>query len=147
MAEFHVMCGIQGSGKTTFAEELAAKNDIILYNYDIIAKTNWRSRLIYIIYEQIKQDLYTNKSVIYDDMNLIIKNRKNLLSYFKDVNCKKIIHVMNTPLDICLERHHKRANGNACLPDYYIELCSKNYEPPTLEEGWDEIIYHNYTEE
>lgn len=147
MIELHIMCGIQGSGKTTFAKELSAKNNIILYNYDVIAKTNWRPKLIHFICEQIKQDLCANKSAVYDDMNLIIKNRELLLSYFKDINCKKIIHVMNTPLEICLQRHHKRAAGHACLPDCYIELCSKKYEPPTLDEGWDEIIYHNYAEE
>ena len=147
MTELHITCGIQGSGKTTLAKKLSLNDNTALYIYDTFAEKGWNPALRYSLYEQIRQQLILNKNVIYDDMNLTIASREKLLSYFKDVDCKKIIHVMNTPLEVCLERHHKRAVGHTCLPDRFIQMCFKRYETPTIDEGWDEIIYHDYIKE
>ena len=147
MVELHITSGIQGSGKTVLAQALAIEKKANLYIYDLIAAEHVLPPLYKSIYKLIKIKLLNGENAIYDNMNLTITDRLELLEYFKNIDCKKILHVMNTPIEICLDRHHKRAGGRPCLPDRFIYLCAKKYEPPTLEEGWDEIIYHEYQKE
>lgn len=142
LKELHVMCGIQGSGKTTLAKQLVISKNAVLYNYDTIF---WESKTytpILDIYKQMKLSLLQGKNIIYDNLNITVLSREFLLKYFKRLECKKIIHVMNTPLEECLKRRQERAVGQY-LSDCHVLSCYKDYVPPVFEEGWDEIIYHN----
>ena len=71
--------------------------------------------------------------------------RKRLINALENVECIKILHIMQTNLHQCIERNHKRDYGK--LSDIALKHCYAEYEEPTLDEGWDEIIYHEYIEE
>ena len=137
----HVICGIQGSGKTTLAKQLAFKHKAVLYSYDTLPKGHCSNDAHPAMYEHIKRDLKKDKTVVCDDLNITKKNRQTLLNALRDVEFKKVLHVMQTSLDVCLERNRRRDYNR--LPDVILRHCYKKYEPPTLDEGWDEIIYHD----
>ena len=64
-----------------------------------------------------------------------IKERKTLLDSVKHQD-KKICIWLDTPLEECIEReknYRKRPIG-------IVHAHYRSFEPPTLDEGWDEII-------
>ena len=85
-------------------------------------------------------DALTNgKSAVADSVFTYVKQRKIILDAVKDISCRKILVYMTTPLDECLRRNANRKNH---LPDFVVESFFQTIEPPTLDEGWDEIILY-----
>lgn len=141
MNNFYVLCGIPGSGKTTFSQELANDTNSKLYHFDDIPESrdpvkskDAKEKM----YQEILKDLSTGHDVILDNLHTKLKWREDLLNIVKDINCKKILIVMTTSLEECLSRNRQR---KARLPDFVIRTLSQNYEVPTIDEGWDEIIW------
>lgn len=143
MVDVHVMCGIQGSGKTTLSKRIAINYDAALYCYDALPKGHWNNDAHPSMYERILQDLKEGKTVVCDDLNTTKERRQALLDALCDVECKKVLHVMQTPLDVCLERNRQRDSNAGKLPDWALLRCHDKYDPPSIDEGWDEIIYHD----
>lgn len=136
-----VLCGIPGSGKTTLSEQMADEQDAVLYCFDkrkgAFSPTKAPS-VRQQMYAEIAEDLRSGKSVVCDDVNVYKAYRKNILNAVSGIDCRKVLIVLTTPLDECLRRN---ANRKCRLPDALIHGINGAYEPPTLEEGWDEIVY------
>ena len=141
ITSIHVICGIQGSGKTTLAKQLVFKHDAVLYSYDTFPKGHCSNDAHPVMYERMVQDLKKGKAIVCDDLNITKENRQTLLNALCSVEFKKVLHIMQTPLELCIKRNRKRGYGR--LPDIVLRHCYEKYEPPTLDEGWDEIIYHD----
>ena len=140
MVSIHIMCGMPGSGKTTLSKQLALEHDAILYCYDTFQNTNYINSYE-AMYSVISETLMTGKSVVYDDLNIVVSIRSTILKALSNVHCRKVLHVMLTPLEECLKRCRNRSRYY--VPSSAIEYYMKRYEEPTLSEGWDEIIYHD----
>lgn len=141
MNNFYVLCGIPDGGKTTFSQELADNTNSKLYHFDDIPESrdpvkskDAKEKM----YQEILKDLSTDHDVILDDLHTKLKWREDLLNIVKDINCKKILIVMTTSLEECLSRNRQR---KARLPDFVIQILSQSYKVPTIDEGWDEIIW------
>lgn len=135
----YVLCGIPASGKTTLSENMASTLSAKIHRYDDMPNANRRGQhgKVYRDFcEGIKNDLLKGETVIADGTHITKRSREILLSYVKDVECKKVVLVMNTPLDVCIERNRARKNRRS---DLCIVVNHKIYEEPSLEEGWDEI--------
>lgn len=91
------------------------------------------------MYAAIAQDLREGKTVVCDDLHTTKDKRKKLLAALDGIACTKVLHVMRTPLELCLERNRNRHPGR--LPDFVVTDCYSRYEEPTLSEGWDDIQY------
>lgn len=141
MMRLTVLCGIPGSGKTTLSEQLSIEQGAVLYCFDkrpgafSPTKAAGARRQMW---GDIAEDLRAGKSVVCDDLHTRVLLRKNLLTAVSDVDCHKVLVVMTTPFDECLRRNAAR---KARLPDILIRGINNAYEPPTLDEGWDEIVY------
>ena len=136
------MCGIPGSGKTTLATQLSQEYDLALYSYDYLRnnrRPEWGCISAYLL-ELVIQSLLDNQSVIVDDMYITKESRQKLLSAISDIECKKTLIVLQTPLELCIERDRTRTSHNLGKP--IVCNFNKKYEPPSLEEGWDEILYY-----
>lgn len=142
MNDCHVMCGISGSGKSTLAKQLAEQYEAKSLCFDDMpeSRISSKSRQAHEeIWRNVAEEVKT-QDVVFDDLNTTIFFRQKLLEQLSKVECKKILYVMTTPLEECLKRNANR-QGIARLPDFVINALHSQYEQPTLDEGWDEIIY------
>lgn len=143
MMNIYILSGPPASGKTTYSQELAKQNNIVLYSYDELKK---KCKSFYEEKEVRKQmivnilkDLANDKDVILDDLNITKNTRTLLLKHFQQIPCKKICISMTTSLEECLLRDSMRVHS---LPQYLIKKIFEKYETPTFDEGWDEILYY-----
>lgn len=139
------MCGIPASGKTTLSKQLALEHNAVLYCYDKLPNAYQIKAAHLSMFRCIAKDLRLHKTVICDDLHTTKESRMAILKAISGINCKKILHVMHVPPEVCLKRIKAREKWN--VPDYAVTECHKHYEEPTLDEGWDEIIYHEYVKE
>lgn len=141
MQIFYALCGIPASGKSTLSRQLSQECSTKLHCYDDLSNAH-NSKLKDVVHSQmwvsIVNDLCNGYDVVCDDLHTTKEWRENILSALADVECRKILVVMTTPLDECLKRN---ANRIARLPDFVIHDIYNKFEPPSLDEGWDEIIY------
>ncbi len=149
------MCGYPAAGKTTYSNRLyeylkSEGLDIVLISADNIREELYGSQDAYgdpieiyqIILHRMRSALNIDVSVIYDAANLRKDYRMDYLNEIKDIDCYKYIYRINTDKNTCIENHKKR---NRDIPlDKLMPYFDIN-EPPTMEEGWDEIIDTSYT--
>lgn len=134
-------CGLPASGKTTLSTKFANDINAKIYHYDEFkgglnlkdGKQTHRR-----LYSLIVQDLLSRQDVVIDDLHTRIEWRQSLLEAIKDIPCKKILIVMTTPLEECIARNTERNNG---LPNSVIYHLNARYQPPSIDEGWDDIWY------
>lgn len=154
--------GYPAAGKTTFANRfynnfLKDKISATLISADMIRYELYGSQDIYgdseliyktILYRMIDCAL-NGQSVIYDATNLRKDYRMDYLTALAEAGAlnmfdKKIIVRINTDKETCIKRHLNRERNiplDKLLPYFDID------EPPTMEEGWDEICdvsFSNY---
>ncbi len=139
--------GPPAAGKTTYAKGFVeAHPDFKRISADEIRKELYGSEDIYgdgyVIYQKIlarmRKALISGKSVIYDATNLRKSYRLDYLGFLTDVFCFKEILCLVEDKQVCIERHKKRGRNipvEDLLPFFEID------EPPTLDEGWDRIVY------
>lgn len=135
MLTLYILCGAPASGKTTLSKKMAEQEDLIRISYDEMRCRNQRELIKYMV-----QALKENKSTIIDSVNNCAKNREMLLDAVKDIPCKKILIVMQTTLEECIRRNRLREYpmSDGCISVLYNSI--QNHQP-TLDEGWDEILY------
>ena len=127
-----LFCGAPGSGKTTLSKQMAEEHGVDRLSFDEIGCYR-HCELI----QPINATLRTGKSVIVDSVFTRIEWRKMILKSISDIPCKKLVVFMNTPLEECIRRNAQRQHP---LPDFIVSSIHHSFEPPTLDEGWDEII-------
>lgn len=134
MVNLYVMCGVPGSGKTTQSKRMEREQGLVRFSFD-----EMRCLRLEEFIRPALQALQEGKSVILDSTNLRVNIRMKILQAVADIPCKKIVVYMNTPLEECLYRN---ANRECRLQDCIIESTHRSLQPPTLDEGWDEIILY-----
>ena len=137
----YILCGIPGSGKTTKSHELVTLHNAKLYCADELFRYTQPKDMKQALsetYSQMASELLAGNNVVYDDLNHRLDQRLNILSAVSDIECKKILLVMDTPIDECLIRN---ANREVRVTDFTIRRVHDRFQRPTLEEGWDEIVY------
>ena len=77
-------------------------------------------------------------NVVVDNLNVKVESREEILKAIEGIECKKVLVVVRASLEECLERNRKR---NRQIPDQIVRFIYRDFQEPTLEEGWDEIIY------
>lgn len=134
MQTLYVMCGIPGSGKSTLSKKIANELNIVRFSLDEMGYIR-QHKLIPHVIDALKE----GKSVIADSLYTKEKWRTELLQIVKPIGCRCVLLRMSTALDECIRRNHGR---DGALPDFVIEDIYNSIEPPTLDEGWDEIILY-----
>ena len=146
-----VMCGIPGSGKSTF---IATHNNFFNERKAVISRDNIRFSMIkekdsYFSKEkevfaefirQIKESLNKNIDTIVDATHINPPSRGKLLralgNSLKNVQINAI--VIKVPLEIALERNKQR-EGIKVVPDQAIINMNSQFTEPILDEGFDNI--------
>lgn len=136
-----VMCGIPASGKTTLSSLFASEYNNKLHHFDDYANAFHPEKskdALHQMWSDIYQELQNGDDVICDNVHITKEMRADILNAVSNVSCKKICVVLTTPIEECIKRN---ANRKARLPDFVLYDMHNKFEPPSLDEGWDEIIY------
>lgn len=150
---FVMLCGIPGSGKTTFARKFVDEHE----NWIRIAPDDIRksitgaalnmsrdNEVFSVVYDSIRDELEGGSNVIYDATNCNAKYRRNMLKFVSNIYETQLIVglVVNTPLRECFDNNSNRTDEQI-VPDSVIEnmyINLKNHTP-SLSDGFDVMAY------
>lgn len=143
MTKLIYLVGIPGCGKSTWAETNKDKLNAVIHSSDAIREefgdVNDQSKntdVFQILHSRIKMDLKAGNNVIYDATNLNRKRRVAFLNEIKNIPCEKICILFATPWEMCLARNYARDRH---VPEDVMVRMYKNFQTPTLYEGWDDV--------
>jgi predicted kinase len=144
------LVGIPTSGKSTFSNQQKYKNyvrvssDDILQeiakerqqSYNAIFKGNIRFAQIAMM-KVLRKAIEEDKSIIWDQTNITRKQRKEKLKHIPSHYKKTAVYFV-IPLETALKRNTQRPGK--VIPPEVLDNMLKDYELPTLEEGFDQVI-------
>lgn len=128
------------SGKTTLSKKFSSIYHANLYSYDEIRKDMFFIKQSEIkMMNLVKEALLNNNNVIIDNVYITRESRMKLISELSDIQCEKVLVVVQAPIEVCIERDKNRKSHN--LGETIIRNHYNRYQPPSLDEGWDDIIF------
>lgn len=149
-----MLCGLSGSGKSTYARDLIKhsknsddsddENNTLLFSSDdlrqeLFGDVNDQSHnqeLFQELHRRIKDCIRKGNNAIYDATNVKSKLRIAFLNELKNIDCFKSCHIIYRPYNECLLMNRGRTRS---VPDYVITRQYMNWHTPWYFEGWDEI--------
>lgn len=150
MGKLYFMCGLPGSGKSTYAEKLK-EDGVIIHSSDAIREEfgdvsdqSKNEEVFKILHRRIKDDLRDGKSVCYDATNLSRKRRVAFIRELKNIPCEKICVLVATPFEKCLLQNLERERS---VPREVLDRMIRSFQIPCKQEGFDEVIIHYPNEE
>ena len=149
MSKLIMMIGLPGSGKSTYAKEIAKafKNDVVIHSSDAIRKELYGTeneqsnpeRVFNLLHKRAAIDLRCGKNVIYDATNIKVDDRKRAIRTITSdlLAVGKIALIMDTDLETCKKNN---ASRHRKVPDHVYERMLAAFSRPTFSEGFDQII-------
>jgi predicted kinase len=151
--ELIMLVGIPTSGKSTFSNNPKYKNYVRVSSDDILQEIAKEKKASYnAIFESnirfaqiammkvLRNAIEDGKSIIWDQTNLTKKQRREKIKQIP-AHYKKTAVYFIIDLKTALERNTTRPGK--VIPPEVLERMIKQYELPTLEEGFDQIIKGN----
>lgn len=148
MKNLYMMCGIPGSGKSTYVatnfpdatviSRHAIRFALLKEGDDYFA---YEDAVLQIFYTEIQNAIDSDKEndIIIDATHLTPKARATCLKELKNLDKVNLVALsIEVPLAIALYRNNKRT-GRARVPDTVIRNMYKSYKVPTVEEGFNEV--------
>lgn len=150
MAKLIILCGLPGSGKSWYAEQLWASeatftepNNIVIHSSDALRKelfgdpsSQENNALVFeTMHKRVKDDLKAGKTVIYDATNVTRKARRgaiNLASKDDTVEC----HIVWAPIQTCITRDAERERH---VGKEVIDKMVRRWQSPHKSEGFTYI--------
>jgi predicted kinase len=126
-----VFIGIPGSGKSTFYAQRFL-NTHIRINRDML-RTETRERIL------IDACLRAKQPFVIDNTNVTREKRAAYIALAEQTKCRVIGYFFDCPVDEALKRNEQRT-GKAKVPKVAIYAMAKKLEPPTRDEGFDELF-------
>lgn len=142
----NILCGVPGSGKSTYARTLESKGFIVLSS-DTIRKVFYgdennqehNGTVFDILYRVAADHLNDGRSVVIDATNINVKARTKALNRFVSCNCIKMCTVICTPpIGIKINDANRKRNVGSEVIDKYLKM----FEIPTRDEGFDYIEFY-----
>jgi predicted kinase len=133
--ELVVFVGLQGSGKSSYyASRYGATH--VHVSKDVLGharhKQERQMRLV-------EQALRTGRSVVVDNTNARKADRAPLVALARTFGATPVAVWFTAPVAECLRRNAAR-EGKSRVPAVAIYTTARKLEPPTREEGFDQIL-------
>ena len=134
MVECVILIGLPASGKSSFYRDRFAST------HDLISKDLLRNSRRSEIRQQelLVQSLAAGRSVVVDNTNVTVLGRARLIALARQHGARTTGYYFDTNPANALRRNRMR-EGNARVPDVAIFTLRKRMEPPSLDEGFDEL--------
>jgi predicted kinase len=166
MAALHLISGLPGSGKTTYALRLRQERDAVLCSLDrwlitlfgryalpAVGLDEHTRRVLAcreLIWESAREFLLRNVDVILDDGFFYREHRMHQVALATAAGSDALIHYVKTPLDIVRARLERR---NADLPrfNFHIDPSVLDgflslYQEPSADEGAEVVTVARWTD-
>jgi predicted kinase len=139
-----ILCGIPGSGKTTYAKKYIKKHENTIHlSSDKIREELWGNEstqgdnndVFSLMQKRAIEALNNGHNVIYDATNVTRKDRAYIIS-----QCPKFVkieaHVVWAPIETCINRDAERERT---VGIEVIDRMLKRFQAPFIDEGIDDI--------
>lgn len=154
MNTLYVLVGVPGSGKSTWVKNQVWANDCVVVSTDefveeyakSVGKTysdvfqEYMPTAVNLMAAKVVDARDSDKNIIWDQTSTTVITRAKKLRMLP--NYYKIAVVFKTPEKEELDRRLNSRDGKV-IPDHVSEVMASQLknEPPTLDEGFDEIWY------
>jgi predicted kinase len=126
-----IFIGIQGSGKSTFYRERFFDTHVRI-NLDML-RTRHREQILF------NACLSARQSFVIDNTNPTKSDRARYIAPARAAGCRIVAYLFNSSVREAIQRNNQRKR-KAKIPPAAIAGTFKKLEPPSLEEGFDEIF-------
>lgn len=135
MSELILFIGLPAAGKSTYYREHFAATHVHV-SKDLLPKTRRTAAKQQL---EIEAALADGKSVVVDNTNPSLDVRAPLITLGRRHGARVIAYYFNTEVKTVLARNRLR-EGIARVPNVAIFATRKKLVPPTIEEGFDEVV-------
>jgi predicted kinase len=125
-----IFCGIQASGKSTFYLQRFF-NTHVRINLDML-KTRQRERML------LHACLVMKQPFVVDNTNLRAANRRVYIDLARKARFRVICYYFESDVKEAMARNLSR-EGKARIPPVGVYSARAKLQPPTIEEGFDEM--------
>lgn len=150
MSTLIIMCGIPGSGKSTYAKKLLelhpdweyVSRDEVRYQYvsDQEHYYDHETEVFKEFCNRVDMHLLNGKTVIADATHINAASRSKLTSNLTAQHYKKIILIMGTPFEECMKRNAMR-EGITRVPDEAMYRMQHKFKMPNhFIEEFDQVV-------
>lgn len=151
MSIIHMMVGIQGSGKTTYAKIMNKETGIEIVSTDTIRKemTDFKESNVFpMVHRRCKELILDNKDLIFDATSITPSVRKRFIDSLKELGIDRsmyeiYVYYFIPDVELSKKRIEKRNEEGIerYMPLEVIEKYNKEIIPPTKEEGFEKILF------
>lgn len=152
MPKVYVLVGVPGSGKSTWASNQEWAKDCVYVSTDVIVEKfaaeqnktysevfeKFMPDAVDLMVDQVLLAKLQNKDIIWDQTSTTVLSRKKKFRMLPKY--KHIAVVFKTPPENELMKRLASRPGKT-IPWTVVSDMIKNFEMPTIEEGYDEIWY------
>ncbi len=133
--------GLPGSGKSSWFKRhniVPLSSDMLrALLFDDVREQRYQDLVFSNLRSMLKARLIARRPMNYvDATNLTPKEREHWIKLAKDYNYEVHAVFFDVPLEVCIERHHRR---DRVVPDDAMRRMAVKLKPPTFEEGFAKI--------
>lgn len=130
-----MLCGLQASGKSTYAmQRFAATHEYV--SKDRMRNTRRKGARQA---AAVSQYLASGRPVVVDNTNPTVEDRRGLIALGRRHGARVTGYWFKSSVRESMVRNAQR-EGRAVVPEVGILATAKRFQPPTPEEGYDELF-------